>query len=170
MKLRPAHSLQLSPAELQVLQLHRAHLEAWGWQFTHTASSHVSGAMVTHAAAVLGTPLNSTELQVGCPGICSLMSVASTVATSVAIHAVRAVPESIKAAFSHVHMNWHLKNALCNAHPKNSIISVQCFLQQLGQTDGVARVPQAVHRLLVSKACHSAIRQAHALLSCVMLP
>ncbi|CAL5218766.1 g485 [Coccomyxa viridis] len=95
-RLRPAQLLQLSPAELQMLQHHRAHLEAWGWQFAHPDLCCATGALITHAAAVLGTPLNFTELQ--------------------------------------------------------------SFLQQLRQTDGVARVPQAVHRLLVSRACHSAIR------------
>ena len=41
------------------------------------------------------------------------------------------------------------------------VLVVQSFLQQLQQTNGVARVPQAVHRLMISKACHSSIRHAH---------
>ena len=68
-RLQPAQLLELSPAELQLLQHHRTHLEAWGWRFAHTRSSNGSGALVTHAAAVLGTALNSTELQVRRPGI-----------------------------------------------------------------------------------------------------
>lgn len=68
-RLRPAQLLQLSPAELQMLQHHRAHLEAWGWQFAHPDLCCATGALITHAAAVLGTPLNFTELQVGCPGL-----------------------------------------------------------------------------------------------------
>lgn len=65
--LRPAQLLQLSPAELQMLHHHHAHVEAWGWQFAQLDFSPATGAVVTHAAAVLGTPLNSTELQVVSP-------------------------------------------------------------------------------------------------------
>ena len=43
------------------------------------------------------------------------------------------------------------------------LYKMQSFLHQLKRTNSVARVPQGVHRLLISKACHSAIRQAHML-------
>ena len=50
-----------------------------------------------------------------------------------------------------------------HASPPTALVCMQSFLHQLKRTNSVARVPQGVHRLLISKACHSAIRQAHIL-------
>ena len=72
LRLRPPQQLELSPSEQQVLQHHRAHVEAWGWQFADAEDSHAAGPVLTHAAAVLGTPLNLTELQVSFLASCFL--------------------------------------------------------------------------------------------------
>ena len=64
MKLRPPQQLVLSPAELQALQQHQAQVRAWGWGFADEAFSCSGAPVLTHVAAVLGTPLNATELQV----------------------------------------------------------------------------------------------------------
>jgi len=72
LRLRPPQPLELSPSEQQVLQHHRAHVEAWGWQFADAEGSHAAGLVLTHAAAVLGTPLNLTELQVSSSASCFL--------------------------------------------------------------------------------------------------
>ena len=64
MKLRPSQQLDLSPAELQALQQHQAQVRAWGWGFADEELSCSGPPVLTHVAAVLGTPLNATELQV----------------------------------------------------------------------------------------------------------
>ena len=64
MKLRPPQQLDLSPAELQALQQHQAQVRAWGWGFADEDLSCSGPPVLTHVAAVLGTPLNATELQV----------------------------------------------------------------------------------------------------------
>ena len=63
-KLRPPQQLDLSPAELQALQQHQAQVEAWGWGFADEDLGCSGPPVLTHVAAVLGTPLNATELQV----------------------------------------------------------------------------------------------------------
>ena len=63
-RLRPPQPLELSPSEQQVLLHHKAHAEAWGWQFAESECGSASKPVLTHAAAVLGSPLNATELQV----------------------------------------------------------------------------------------------------------
>jgi DNA mismatch repair ATPase MutL len=63
-RLRPPQPLELSPSEEQVLLHHKAHAEAWGWRFAESKCGSASQHVLTHAAAVLGVPLNVTELQV----------------------------------------------------------------------------------------------------------
>jgi hypothetical protein len=60
--------MDLGPAELHGLERFREAAEAWGWRWRlttgGTAPDQAAGAAVlTRAAAVLGTPLNATELQ-----------------------------------------------------------------------------------------------------------
>ena len=64
MKLRPPQQLDLLPAELQALQQHQTQVKAWGWGFADEDLSGSGPPVLTHVAAVLGTPLNATELQV----------------------------------------------------------------------------------------------------------
>ena len=63
-RLRPPQPLELSPSEQQVLLHHKAHAEAWGWRFAESECGSASNPVLTHAAAVLGIPLNATELRV----------------------------------------------------------------------------------------------------------
>lgn len=76
MRLRPPQLLELSPSDRQALVQQRAHVEAWGWQLTDPEPGDVADPVLTHAAVVLGTPLNATELQVlMCPlpnDVCAL--------------------------------------------------------------------------------------------------
>jgi hypothetical protein len=67
----PAQPLDLSPAELHVLDRFRDKVEAWGWRYELAPDGVAAGghggagaARLTHAAVVLGVPLNGTELQV----------------------------------------------------------------------------------------------------------
>ena len=70
--LSPPQPLDVSAAEAHVLERFRDVLEAWGWRWelpgggdtTASAADTTSGARLTHAAMVLGVPLNGTELQV----------------------------------------------------------------------------------------------------------
>lgn len=72
-RLRPPQPLELSPSEQQVLLHHKAHAEAWGWQFAESECGSACKPVLTHAAAVLGIPLNVTELQVS--GIASFVKI-----------------------------------------------------------------------------------------------
>lgn len=73
--LSPSQPLDVSPAEPHLLDSFRAPVEAWGWRWelvpaddarfgAAAAAGSADGARLTHAAVVLGTPLNGVELQV----------------------------------------------------------------------------------------------------------
>ena len=78
--LSPSQPLDISLAEGHLLDSFRASLEAWGWRWelapadgaklgaarlgAAAAAGPADGAWLTHAAMVLGTPLNGVELQV----------------------------------------------------------------------------------------------------------
>lgn len=67
--LSPPQPLDLSAAEQHTLDRFRHTLEAWGWRWelpdlNSAISGTHPGARLIHAAVVLGTPLNGTELQV----------------------------------------------------------------------------------------------------------
>ena len=132
--------------------------------------------MLTHAAAVLGTPLNAhMELQV-MHGTRALSCVQHYIQWRK--HEQRHVLSSLGDAFHHTHgqvfLHEHSPHPAqlcavmyrCACHTHAIVLSkavcpaVQGYLHQLKRTSGVARVPEGVHRLLASKACHSAIRQA----------
>ncbi len=73
--LSPSLPLDISPAEAHLLDSFRATVEAWGWRWelvpaegarfgAAAAAGSADGARLTHAAVVLGAPLNGVELQV----------------------------------------------------------------------------------------------------------
>ena len=70
--LSPPQPLDLSAAEQHTLDRFRDILEAWGWRWqlpegtsaNSGTGNFATGARLTHAAVVLGTPLNGVELQV----------------------------------------------------------------------------------------------------------
>ncbi len=68
--LSPPQPLDISAAEQHTLDRFKDILEVWGWHWEfpgactiESAAAH-GGARLTHAAVVLGTPLNGVELQV----------------------------------------------------------------------------------------------------------